>query len=54
MLVDITEEAEKRGLNPTSKSQRTAKAALQIWSIKKGTGGWEWGLPGQDQEDIPF
>jgi hypothetical protein len=54
MLVDIAAEAKRRGLDPTSKSQRTAKEKLNIWSVKKGAGGWEWGLPGQQQEDIPF
>ena len=47
MVKDIEAEAKKRGLNPSSKSIRTAKEGLKIISRRKGTEGWEWTLPGQ-------
>jgi hypothetical protein len=53
MWKDISNEAEKRGLNANSKSMRTAKEDLKIVSKRKGTAGWEWTLPGQ-QPAMPF
>lgn len=47
LVKDIESEAKRRGLNPGSKSMRTAKEGLKIISHRKGTLGWEWCLPGQ-------